>query len=121
MAKSRFHVGVSAPKCVCQESETPCVDYDTCSAKTQPWIIPLALTPRLLSNSLGEKSRSLEHWYHYKFKALNLNCKPQQFYPEILSLVHPLPHCPQQLFHTFTIFLKPVTSAYHLPLSVSHG
>lgn len=121
MAKSRFHVGVGRPKCVCQASETPCVEYDTYSAKTQPRTIPPALTPGLLSNSLGEKPRNLKHWYHYKFKALNLNWKPQQFYPEILSLIHPLPHCPQQLFHTFTIFLKPVTSAYHLPLSVSHA
>lgn len=75
MANSRFRVGVGTPKCACQESETPCVDYDTCSAKRQPWIIPPARAPRLSSSSLGEKSCHLEHWYHYKFKALNLNWK----------------------------------------------
>lgn len=84
MANSRFHVGIGTPKCACQESETPRVVYDTYSAKIQPWIIPPALTPRLLSSSLGEKSHNLEHWYHYKFKALNLNWKlssTQKFCP----------------------------------------
>lgn len=50
---------------ICQESETPLVDYDTFPAKTQPFHLSCTCI-QVVEHPLGEKSHNSGHWYLIK-------------------------------------------------------